>query len=60
VKPGSYIVVRDYSHTDRQHLLKIESVPFKDWNAATDWKEWLEKENPRHKYAVIQVMDTTS
>jgi hypothetical protein len=60
MRPGSFVVVRDYSHTDRRHLLKLESVPFKDLDRANDWKEWLETENPRHKFTVIQVMDTTS
>ena len=56
MNPGSFVVVRDYSHTDRQHLLKVESVPFKDMDQATSWKEWLEGQYPKYRYNIIHVM----
>jgi hypothetical protein len=56
--PGMFYVMREYSHTDRRHLLAVESLPFRDERIAKDWKDWLESQNPKSKFVLVRVVDS--
>jgi hypothetical protein len=58
MKPGMFYVMREYSNTDRRHLLALESVPFRDERIAKDWKGWLESQSPQSRFVLVQVVDS--
>lgn len=70
MRPGLY-VARVYSHTDKRHLIALESRCFNphieivgrsaeevraiSFKTANAWADWLNKENPKHKHFIIEI-----
>lgn len=52
-----YYVMRTYSsHAAKNLLVKVCSRPMKTYEAAEDWKEYLESEEKKngHKFFIVQ------
>lgn len=56
--PGKFYVVRELSHTDRAHSLKVMSRPFDDVQSAESWMEFCLTDEPAkgREYMVVQVV----
>lgn len=57
---GHFIVVREYSHTDRQKLYKVMSRDFQRQEDASSWMGFLaDVDEPveGRKYLVVQVVE---
>lgn len=52
-----FYVARNYSRTDRQHLVRVESRPFTDRKDADDWMEFLKDENPKHQLFILETQE---
>lgn len=56
---GKFIVVREYSHTDRRKLYKVLSRPMEDERAAVSWMNFMadmDEPSPGDKFMVVKVV----
>lgn len=54
-----FYVIRTYSHTDRQHLVKVMSRPMKSRAEAESWKDFCESESNSKSYKFF-IMEVTN
>ena len=57
----NYFVCRSYSHTDKQHLIKVMSRRFEDVAQANDYRDTLKamSKNKRYTFFVILTKEET-
>ena len=56
---GRFLVVREYTHTDRKKLYKVLSRPMSDEATAIHWMEFMaegDEPSPGNKFMVLQVI----
>lgn len=54
-----FIVVREYSHTDRRKLYKVLSRPMEDEQIAVSWMKFMaevDDPSPGNKFMVVKVV----
>ena len=60
IKNGKFLVMRQYSWTDRRCVIQVMSRQFKDYNMAVDWKKVVQntpdKSMRKNKKKVVFVM----
>jgi len=58
VKAQKFVVLREYSHTDRRHLWSVESRQIACHNNAIDWQDFMDSEsNGKRKHFVAFVVE---
>ena len=55
---GLFIVLREYTHTDRKKLYKVLSRPMSDEATAVLWMEFMveDEPSPGNKFMVVKVV----
>lgn len=56
---GRFIVLREYTHTDRKKLYKVLSRPMADEATAIHWMEFMagvDEPSPGNKFMVVKVV----
>ena len=55
---GRFLVVREYTHTDRKKLYKVLSRPMSDEATAVLWMEFMAEDEPSpgNKFMVVKVV----
>ena len=54
-----YVVVREYSHTDRAHLWKVMTRPIRELRDAEVCQETFQQQYPEHKFFIVVVKEAS-
>jgi hypothetical protein len=56
---GLFVVLREYTHTDRKKLYKVLSRPMSDERTAISWMDFMasvDEPSPGNKFMVVKVV----